>query len=297
MAAFTSTALITAATAVKASLAGLGRRQLRTRRLRSRLEAAREPLPETPVDLACLEGMPPPAARWLRQALTDGQPRIEAVNLRHRGRFNTAKDGVRWRPFRSQQRVMVNRPGFLWDARIALVPGVPVRVHDAYIAGTGLLRAAVGGLIDVVNLENGGELARGELMRWVAEAAWYPSALLPSNAVGWYPVSAERARVEVRDGPIEIALEVGFDPDGMITSVRSDARGRSVDGETIPTAWEGRFWNHQTVEGMRIPFDGEVAWLLPEGRQPYWRGHIESIEYELAQPSLAHHHRETAHLK
>jgi hypothetical protein len=281
MAAFTA-ALVAAATAAKASLAGLGRWQLGTRRLRARLEAAREPLDEPRVRFTALERIPRPAARWLREALTDGQACIEAVTITHRGEFNTAKDGERWRSFRSQQRVLISRPGFDWDARIALVPGVPVRVHDAYIAGTGLLRAAVGGLVNVVKVEDQAELAHDELMRWLAEAAWYPSALLPGARITWTAIDGETAAVSVCDGPLQASLNVGFDADGLIARVCSDARGRMVDGESIPTAWEGRFWNHQRIQGMCIPLDGEVAWLLPEGRQPYWRGRIEAIAYEFA---------------
>jgi hypothetical protein len=31
--------------------------------------------------------------------------------------------------------------------------------------------------------------------------------------------------------------------------------------------------------GMRVPLDGEVAWLLAEDEKPYWRGHITGISY------------------
>jgi hypothetical protein len=31
---------------------------------------------------------------------------------------------------------------------------------------------------------------------------------------------------------------------------------------------------------MLVPLDGEVAWLLPEGAKPYWRGHITEIDYD-----------------
>ena len=59
---------------------------------------------------------------------------------------------------------------------------VPVRVHDAYVAGDGLLHGAVLGLVSVVAVDNTTELARGELIRFFAEAVWYPTALLPSQA-------------------------------------------------------------------------------------------------------------------
>ncbi len=36
------------------------------------------------------------------------------------------------------------------------------------------------------------------------------------------------------------------------------------------------------VDGMTVPFSGEVAWVLPEGVQTYWRGTITSLHYEWA---------------
>jgi hypothetical protein len=33
---------------------------------------------------------------------------------------------------------------------------------------------------------------------------------------------------------------------------------------------------------MRMPLDGEVAWLLPEGAKAYWRGRVIEILYEFA---------------
>lgn len=69
----------------------------------------------------------------------------------------------------------------------------------------------------------------------------------------------------------------------MLCAVRADARGRTVGGAVLPTPWHGRFWNYEMRGGLRIPIDGEVAWLLPEGPKPYWRGRIRSINYEFAQ--------------
>jgi hypothetical protein len=71
-------------------------------------------------------------------------------------------------------------------------PGLPVRVHDAYVAGEGVLNARVLGLVSVVDMRGTGEVAEGELMRFFAEAAWYPTALLPSQGVRWQAVDAKK---------------------------------------------------------------------------------------------------------
>ncbi len=74
-----------------------------------------------------------------------------------------------------------------------------------------------------------------------------------------------------------------FNEEGLIDTVRAEARGRAVGGgKVVPAPWRGRFWNYHERDGMRVPLDGEVAWLLPEGAKPYWRGHITEIDYEFA---------------
>jgi hypothetical protein len=55
-----------------------------------------------------------------------------------------------------------------------------------------------------------------------------------------------------------------------------------VGGQVVGTTWLGRFWNYEERGSMRVPLDGEVAWLLPEGAWPYWRGHTTEIVYEFA---------------
>ncbi len=58
--------------------------------------------------------------------------------------------------------------------------------------------------------------------------------------------------------------------------------GRLVGSKVTPGPWQGRFWNYGERSGMRMPIDGEVAWLRPAGAKPYWRGHITEIFYEFA---------------
>jgi hypothetical protein len=72
--------------------------------------------------------------------------------MEHTGRFKPSPTGGKWKPFTPHQRVIVRRPGCLWDARIAMAPGVAVRVQDAYAGGKGLLHAAVLGLFEMADM-------------------------------------------------------------------------------------------------------------------------------------------------
>ncbi|MCM2326984.1 MAG: hypothetical protein NDI88_03765 [Lysobacter sp.] len=273
---------VAAAAIVMLNLHGARRWASRTRALVSRLEAARRVPATTSFDPAGLDALPDPVRRFFRAALTPGQPIVAAASVIHAGRFNLAEAGEKWAAFTSVQRVVASRPGFVWDARIAVLPGLPVRVHDAYVAGEGILHAALWGIGTLADLRGTPEVARGELMRWLAEAAWYPTALLPGQGVRWEPVDDRSARATVADGAIALTLLFRFRDDGLVESVRSEDRGRTVGGRVVPTAWEGRWSDYREQDGMRVPFTGEVAWLLPEGRHPYWRGTIAALSYEFA---------------
>lgn len=261
---------------------GAGRWKANTRELRVRLESARSPVRRQTVDFSELAGLPDPVQRYFRAVLKDRQPVVTGVTVRHAGTFNLSETGDQWKPFTSQQWVVPHRLGFVWSCRVAVLPGFPVRVHDAYVAGEGVLRASLLGLVSVADLRGNGELAEGELMRYFAEATWHPTSLLPSQGVAWEAVDDRSAKGTLTDGDTQITMWFTFDSRGLIDTVRAQARGRTVGGQIVPTPWRGRFWNYEERDEMLVPLDGEVAWLLPEGEKPYWRGHITGLDYELA---------------
>jgi hypothetical protein len=270
-----------AVVAAGALVYGSLRWQSATDAMHATLEAARRSAGPKTYSANELIGLPAPVQRYFRAALTDGQPIILAVSVEHTGTFNMAATGNdQWRPFSSTQRVITQRPGFDWEARIAMLPGLPVRVHDAYIAGEGMLHASLFGLISVANLRGTPEMAQGELLRWFAEGAWYPTALLPSQGVHWSAVDDRSATATMQDGATLVTLLFRFNADDMIASMRAEARGATINGVMVPTPWEGRWSNYALRDGMRVPLDGEVAWMFPAGTRPYWRGRITSIVYE-----------------
>lgn len=275
--------LLVAAAVAAAVVYGVLSWSVGTRQLRARMEIARVPVTPRVVDFRELDGLPAPVQRYFRTVLKEGQPMVTRVRVQHQGTFNMGETIDQWRPFTSEQRVIARRPGFDWDGRVNMMPGVTVRVHDAYVAGEGILHAALLGVIPLVDLRGAGDVAEGELMRFLAEAAWYPTALLPSQGVRWEALDARSARATLTDGAIALTMLFSFNDLGGLETVEAEARGRTVGKQVIPTPWHGRFWNYQERGGMQVPLDGEVAWLLPEGAKPYWRGRIAEIEYEFTQ--------------
>ena len=259
---------------------GAWRWQEVTRVLVARLDAAEIPYTTVRYDAREIADLPAPVRRYFERVLTDGQPMVRSVDLELGGMFNMSLDAPQWKPFTSTQRVVANRPGFVWNGRIAMFPGVPVRVHDAYVAGTGVLRPALFGLFSLGTVEGDGEIARGELMRWLAESVWYPTVLLPGQGVTWQPVDDMSALATLNDGPIMLTMLFRFSEDGLVSGIRVEARGGLVAGATVMMPWEGSFRDYRPVDGMMIPFHGEVAWITPQGKRPYFRGTVTRVAYQ-----------------
>jgi hypothetical protein len=248
----------------------------------ARVDATVDPSRPTRYDAREIEGLPAPVQRYFRLALKDGQPIITAVTIDMAGTFNMSATGEQWKPFTSRQRVVTRRPGFLWDAKIAMLPGLTARVADSYIAGKGLLHAAILGLFTVADISGDGEIARGEFMRYFAEMLWYPTALLPSQGVRWEAVDDRSANATIVDGPLTLTLLFRFNDAGLIGSFRAEARGGMVGDEMVMAPWEGNWSNYRRRDGMTVPFTGEVAWMRPEGRRPYFVGTVTALTYEFS---------------
>ena len=249
------------------------------------------PIATTHYDPHELEGLPAPVQRYFRAVLKDGQPIVCAVTIDMAGTINMSPTAEQWKPFTSIQRVVTAsagaRSGFMWDARIAMLPGIKVHVVDSYIAGKGLVQAAMLGLFTVADMSGEGDMARGELMRFFAETPWYPTALLPSQGVQWTAVDATSAKATIVDGTITLTLLFHFNKMGLIDSARAEARGGMVSKKMLMRPWECGLSDYQVRDGMTVPISGTAAWVLPGGPKTYFHGTVKQLRYQWAPRATA----------
>jgi len=275
------TLLVFAVAMVSASWLAARRWALTSQRQVVRLVAEARPQP-TRFDPAQLTGLPPPVARYLGLALQQGQPLVRVAHLRQRGTFllRPAPDG--WRPFEALSVATADPPGFLWDARIDVAPGVQALVRDGFADGVGSMSASLAGLVPLVDVGGTPAIATGALMRYLAEAAWYPTVLLPGQGVTWTALDSSSARATLVTASAAVTLDFHFGPDGLVSQVYAPNRPREVDGRWLPTPWRGRWLRYARHGGMLIPVAAEVEWILSDGPQPYWRGEIVEARFEVA---------------
>jgi hypothetical protein len=227
-----------------------------------------------------LDTLPPPVARYLRAVLLDGTPLARHAVVRHEGTFLAGASAAKPWPFSSVQHFDSNYPGFVWDARMRVVPGASVFVRDEFVNGQGAMMARVAGIYPVAHTHESPALDDAELQRWLAETAWFPTALLPGQAVRWEAIDDSTARAWVTAGAAKVSLDFHFGADSLVSYVRTETRNRDVAGVFVPTPWRGEWSDWDWYRGTRVPLQGEVAWLLPGGPFTYWRARVMDATYQ-----------------
>ena len=207
---------------------------------------------------------------FARRAICEG-PVPNTVWLRQLGEMR-ASLGDRWRPFTAEQVISIHQPGFAWLARMQAAPLLSARILDCYVGGEGLLEARLFGSLRLARAA-GPQAGKGELMRYLAELAWAPHAVLHNPQLSLREIGATTVEVAAESpaGPAQVRL---IFENGDIARVEADDRPRATGRRIVPTRWQGRCFDYREIRGCRIPTRAVVSWLLEDGPFEYWRGQV-----------------------
>jgi len=214
----------------------------------------------------------PPAAYDLALRLGAAPQRKQpAVRLEQSGRMRVGAS--RWMAFRAEQTISNFDCAFDWRARMG--PAGLIGVRDALAAGGGRLDVRAFGFIPIARARPSPELTRGELMRYLAELAWAPDAILLNTHLRWREAGPDSLIVATGSGEPAAEVALSLDSQGRIAGAFAPDRPRAVKAPFLPTPWRGRFFDYRRHDDRWLPFAGEVAWVIAGEEKIYWQGRIE----------------------
>ena len=220
-------------------------------------------LPAAVYDLAMRLGVKPDHTR-------------DGVKLTQTGRIRRNLDTSSWMAFTATQTISTHACQFDWRAKAG--PFGMISARDTLEHGEARFDIMALGLVPIARAKHTPELVRGELMRYLAELAWAPAAILLNTALRWREDGPDTLAVSAGTGETASEVILSLDGDGRITSGFAPDRPRSAAAAFLPTPWRGRFSDYRLHKDMWLPFAGEVAWEIAGRKQPYWQGRIEQWE-------------------
>lgn len=163
---------------------------------------------------------------------------------RRRGREGTHPDGSpqterrdedggdsKWLPLSAEQYFTTNPPGFLWYGTVHPFPLVSVSAADIYIEGHGSMVIKALSFIPL-GTARGPEMDQGELLRYLGETTWFPTALL-SDYIEWETIDTQRAKATISLPGLTASGILHVDQQGRCTHFTAQ-RNREMNGFRIP---------------------------------------------------------------
>lgn len=218
--------------------------------------------------------LPELVRRYLARSLPPGPSTPATVRVRQTGEMWKRPEAGAM-SFLATEDFAVERVAFSWRARFSIAGPLRMTVADGFAEGAGRLRVSLLGI--PLQTETGPETDLGEAMRYLAELAWAPQAIVANRQLAWRELDEKSVEVSCAVGERSAVVRWEFDDAGDL--VRSTGMRPYRIGKTfVERRWGGDFGAYEDFAGIRIPGTGQAWWELPEGRFVYWNAQIEAIE-------------------
>jgi hypothetical protein len=231
------------------------------------------------IDWSSIDALPAPVSAYLRYAIGENASHVRLAQLRQRGWLRTDGRSRRWMKFHSAQVVVPSACSFIWDATIDVLGPLSVRVIDGLVDEVGAGRVLLPSGLQVDRSVGGLAMNSGALHRYLAEAVWFPTALMPSPQLRWESVDNRRAIATLSTGSTTVSLEFRFGAGAEVTGIYSPGRWGRFGRRFEKVPWEGHFGDYRSVDGLRVPWKGEVGWHLGGRWRAVWKGTLVQALY------------------
>ncbi len=195
------------------------------------------------------------------------------VDFRQKGELRTSETSG-WLSFTASQCVDLRQPAFSWRAKVG--PLGALTVIDQLQSGQPLGSVSLFGCLRLATGKPSRELIKGELLRYLAEIAWAPDAILSNEQLVWSEIDRSRLVVSARVGEADGQVVLSLNDEGMIAQVDAADRPRQEGKVTVERPWRGAFRDFRKIAGRIIPHAADVSWMVDGQYHCVWKGALTS---------------------
>lgn len=243
------------------------------RRFIAHLRRLEERLAGAPAILRARDDLPPEVIALAERQGAQRDNLASAVRFEQTGVMRSSPEGKEMR-FAAYQTIAAVEPGFMWRATFA--PAGLVVVADYFVDGRGGLEVRMAGAFAVATIIDGDAIAKGELMRYLAELPWHPDAIMCNRALDWQVLDPSTIKVAAGEGKARAEVTLFIDANGFVSAIEARDRPQFTDGVFVERPWRGRFWEYRQAGGRITPAQAEIAWVIDGKEFVYARGTVEN---------------------
>jgi hypothetical protein len=217
--------------------------------------------------------LPPTAQRWLARSFPQGQAAAASFRIEQKGSMEIRG---RWTEFTAVGLYSANPLAFEWKARLKMLPGVWIVAEDGHEKGAGWGGARLWGILSM-GRRTDPEVLKSQLVRNLAELAWFPALALVETGLEWTAAGPNAFEVKRASGGQEAIVRFELNEQADVIRAHSPSRPYDVPDGFVDAPWRYDFGDHREFDGVRIPAEATATFEKPDGPWQYLRIKITSI--------------------
>lgn len=243
------------------------------------LARARTPPVLTADDIAPL---PAPVRRYVQRAGAVGQPRVQNMRLRMRGRIRNGPADP-WMPIAAEQYSFFDEPTRLFYLTASRM-FVPIQGLHRYVGAGASMRVKAAGLVPVVT-ESGPEMTAAETVTMFNDMCVFAPATLIDPAIRWERVDGRIVDAAFTNAGHTVRARLEFSEEGDLLNFWSDDRRQVSSAGEAPrrVRWSTPVAGpYRTFGAVRLAARGEARWHEPTGDYAYIELEFTDVQYNVA---------------
>ena len=223
-----------------------------------------------------IKSLPEPIQRYLRYTGIIGKSRINTIQIMQKGYIRQTPDQS-WTSLEAKQYFTTGIPGFVWAAKVKMLPGISIKARDIYLDGVGNMYIKLPPFITVADA-SGAEVDQGSALRYLAEMVWFPTAYL-NDYINWEPINNNSCKIILDYQGMMVSAVLYFNEKGEMTHIFAE-RYREIKGQYSLDEWVPRMSAYKEINGIKVPTKSEVIWKLDSGDFKAIEVEVTDITYE-----------------
>lgn len=201
------------------------------------------------------------------------------VSVKQKSEFKTEINSE-WFPMESDQYFTTNEPNFVWFSEYETSSFFWINAIDSYISGKGNMLIKLNSSITIAD-SWGIELDKSGLFRYISEAVFFPTKLIPSENLIWNVLDSNIAEIKFNNGDLSVVAKLFFRSDKTIERIETYDKYRALDDGFRKSLYSVYFSDYKLISNsFLVPTYMETEWQLPSGTFKFGKFNIVDIKYE-----------------
>jgi hypothetical protein len=220
--------------------------------------------------------LPPTVKQWLSQSGIFNKDKIVSCRIKQSGEMKLNPGDKRWTKVNAEQYFRLTEPGFIWKAEMNYARIFPLVALDEWKEGKGSMQIKPLYLFSIGN-STGNPIDEGSMQRFLAEMVWFPS-FANATSIQWIGIDSLNAKAIMNYKGQKAEGTFTFNRKGEFVRF-STMRFKADEEGAQRLPWVVEAKEYTTMNGLRIPTQLEVSWILPEGKFTWFKVQVKEIDY------------------